>query len=37
LQTIERTGERWLEVELNRQKGQLALRQGQTEAAEALY
>ena len=37
LLTIERPGERWLEAELNRQKGELLLRQGQTEAAEALY
>jgi predicted ATPase len=31
------TGERWVEAELNRQKGQLLLRQGHAEAAEALY
>jgi predicted ATPase len=36
LQIIERTGERWLEAELYRHKGQL-LRQGHTEAAEELY
>jgi hypothetical protein len=34
LQIVERTGERWLEAELNRHKGQLRLRQGHTEAAE---
>jgi predicted ATPase len=37
LQTAERTGERWLEAELNRQTGQLLLRQGHFEAAEELY
>jgi predicted ATPase len=37
LQIIERTGERWLEAELNRRKGQILLRQGHTEAAEELY
>ena len=37
LQTIERTGERWFAVELNRLKGQLMLRQGQSEATEASY
>jgi predicted ATPase len=37
LQIVERTGERWLEAELNRHKGQLLLRQGQSEAAEELY
>jgi class 3 adenylate cyclase/predicted ATPase len=37
LQIVERTGERWLAAELNRLKGQLLLRQGQTEAAEELY
>jgi class 3 adenylate cyclase/tetratricopeptide (TPR) repeat protein len=37
LQIVERTGERWLEAELNRHKGQLLLRQGHTEAAEELY
>src|SRR6516165_3249000 len=31
------TGERWREAELNRDKGQLLLRQGQSEAAEELY
>jgi len=34
---IERTGERWLEAELNRHKGELLVRQGHTEAAEKLY
>jgi predicted ATPase len=37
LQTVERTGERWLEPELYRHKGQLLLRQGHLEAAEELY
>ena len=37
LQIVERTGERWFEAELNRHKGRLLLRQGQTEAAEGLY
>jgi predicted ATPase len=37
LQTVERTGERWLEAELYRHKGQLLLRQGHSEAAEELY
>jgi predicted ATPase len=37
LQLVERTGERWLEAELNRHKGQLLLRQGHTEVAEELY
>jgi predicted ATPase len=37
LQIAERTGERWFAAELNRHKGQLLLRQGQTEAAEDLY
>jgi class 3 adenylate cyclase/tetratricopeptide (TPR) repeat protein len=37
LQIVERTGERWLEAELNRHKGQLLLQQGNTEAAEELY
>ena len=37
LQIVERTGERWFSAELNRYKGQLLLRQGQTEAAEELY
>jgi predicted ATPase len=37
LQTVERTGERWLEAELYRHKGQLLLRQGHPETAEELY
>jgi len=37
LQIGERTGERWLEAELNRHKGQLLLRLGNAEAAEELY
>jgi class 3 adenylate cyclase/predicted ATPase len=37
LQTVERTGERWFEAELHRQKGQLTLKQGLSEAAEELY
>jgi predicted ATPase len=37
LQILERTGERWLEPELFRQKGQLLLRQGYSEAAAELY
>jgi predicted ATPase len=37
LQLAERTGERWFTAELNRQKGQLLLRQGHSEAAEELY
>ncbi len=37
LQIVERTGERWLEAELYRHKGQLLLRQGHSEAAEELY
>jgi predicted ATPase len=37
LQIVERTGERWLEAELNRQKGRLLLRHGHSEAAEELY
>jgi class 3 adenylate cyclase/predicted ATPase len=37
LQIVERTGERWFVAELNRHKGQLLLRQGQSEAAEELY
>jgi predicted ATPase len=32
-----RTGERWLDAELNRHKGQLLLQQGYLEAAEELY
>jgi class 3 adenylate cyclase/predicted ATPase len=37
LQIVGRTGERLLEAELNRHKGQLLLRQGHSEAAEELY
>jgi class 3 adenylate cyclase/predicted ATPase len=37
LQLAEKTGVRWLAAELNRHKGQLLLRQGQSEAAEELY
>jgi predicted ATPase len=37
LLTVERTGERWFAAELNRHKGQLLQRQGNTEAAEELY
>ena len=37
LQIVERTKERWLEAELYRQKGQLLLRQGYSEAAEKFY
>jgi class 3 adenylate cyclase/predicted ATPase len=37
LQIANRTGERWFAAELNRHKGRLLLRQGQSEAAEKLY
>jgi predicted ATPase len=37
LQTVEKTGECWFAAELNRHRGQLLLRQGQSEAAEELY
>src|SRR5262249_33428610 len=37
LRVVERTGERWFEAELNRHKGQLLLKQGNSEAAEELY
>jgi predicted ATPase len=37
LQIVERTGERLLEPELYRHKGQLSLRQGHAETAEELY
>jgi predicted ATPase len=37
LQIIERTGERWLEAELHRHKGELVLREGHPGAAEALF
>ena len=36
-QIIGRSGERWFEAELNRQKGQVLLRQGHAESAEELY
>jgi predicted ATPase len=36
-QIVERTGEHWLVAELYRQKGELLLRQGHSEAAEELY
>jgi predicted ATPase len=37
LQIVDRTGEQLFAAELNRHKGQLLLRQGQSEAAEELY
>jgi len=37
LQIVERTGERWFLAELNRHKGRLLLRHGDSEAAEDLY
>jgi predicted ATPase len=37
LEIVERTGERWLTAELNRQKGALLLRQGNFAGAEELY
>jgi predicted ATPase len=37
LALIEETGERWFAAELNRQKGELMLRQGHSEVAEELY
>jgi predicted ATPase len=37
LQVSKRTGERWLDAELNRHKGRLLLRQGHSGAAEELY
>jgi class 3 adenylate cyclase/predicted ATPase len=37
LRIVERTGERWMEAELHRHKGQLLLRHGHSEAAEELY
>jgi class 3 adenylate cyclase/predicted ATPase len=37
LQLSQRTGERWFAAELDRHKGQLLLRQGNTDAAEELY
>jgi predicted ATPase len=37
LHVADRTGERWLAAELNRQKGQFFLRQGNPKTAEELY
>jgi predicted ATPase len=37
LQLVEKTGERWLDAELSRHKGELLLRQGHSAAAEELY
>jgi class 3 adenylate cyclase/predicted ATPase len=37
LQIVERTEERWFAAELNRHKGQVLLRQGDSDAAEELY
>jgi len=37
LDNVERTGERWFEAELNRQKGELLLRHGHREHAEELF
>ena len=37
LQIVERTGERWFAAELNRNKGELLVRQGHAEAAAELY
>jgi predicted ATPase len=37
LRIVEQTGERWFAAELNREKGQLLLRQGHTARAEELY
>ena len=37
MQIVDRTGERWLEAELYRLKGQLLLRRGHAEAAEDRY
>jgi class 3 adenylate cyclase/predicted ATPase len=37
LQIVEWTGERWLEADLYRLKGQMLLRQGRSQAAEELY
>jgi predicted ATPase len=37
VQVVERTGQRWFAAELDRHKGELLLRQGNTEAAEELY
>jgi predicted ATPase len=37
LQIVERTGECWFAAELNKQKGQLLLREGHSEAADELF
>jgi predicted ATPase len=37
LQKVETTGVQWFAAELNRQKGELLLRQGYTKAAEGFY
>ena len=37
LEIVARTGERWVEAELYRQKGRLLLRQGRTQSAEEQY
>jgi predicted ATPase len=37
LHSVERTGERWFEAELNRHKGEVLLRQGHCEVAEELF
>jgi predicted ATPase len=37
LQIVEITGERWFAAELNRQKGRLLLRQGNSQGADELY
>jgi predicted ATPase len=37
LQIVEKMGERWFVAELNRHKGELLLRRGHSDAAEALY
>jgi predicted ATPase len=37
LESVERTGERWFEAELNRQKGEFLLRRGHRDLAEQLF
>src|SRR5262249_17920097 len=37
LDIVDRMGQHWFAAEVNRHKGRLLLRQGQTEAAEGLY
>ena len=37
MRIVEQTGERWFEAELNRQKGELLLRQGHSKGAVELY